>query len=502
MSVSRAQVELMGEIAKFYADPYSFVLFAWPWRQPGTFLEHHAGPDGWQKDFLIRLGAEVSKRGFDGITPVDPIRMAVASGHGIGKGVLSAWLTCWILATRPGCKGTITAGSWQQLRTKTWATFTSWLKSSAVASMFEVTTDKAWFKTAKDSWFVSAQSCDPANSEGFAGQHATDSSSFYVFDEASAIDDKIWEVSEGGLSDGEPMLFAFGNPTRGEGAFHRACFGSDRHRWIVQPVSSWASRFTNKHQLGEWRDSWGEDSDFYRVRVLGEPPRRGSFNQFIPADVVAISRKHEALVYEGLPKVFGVDVARQGDDRSVIVLRQGRHAQVLGAWRGLDTVQVAERVIEFMSEHAPDAIVVDGDGIGAGTVDQLKHRGFTRGLHEFHGGGKPNDPNAYYNRRAEVWGLMRDALKADMQIPDTLEWETDLCGVTYSHTAKDQIQLEPKESMKSRGLDSPDLADALAMTYAVIVAARNTREQKLVYSFPGERSLIGWLDPCTTNGAV
>ena len=469
MADSNPQVLLAEDVAKYYADPYGFTLFAYPWRKPGP-LESFDGPDVWQKNFLLRLGQEVKQRKFDGVHAVKPVRMCVVSGHGIGKGVLSAWLTNWILATRPYSRGTVTASGWPQLSTKTWATICTWMRMSITAPWFEITSDRIWRKGAKESWFASAQSCRPENSEAFAGQHAVTSSSFYVFDESSAIDDQIFATAEGGLVDGESMMFLTGNPTRNSGRFYRACFGEERNRWIRFSVDSRESKFTNKEEIAEWASQWGEDSDFFRVRVRGEAPR-ASFSQFIPQDIVAAARKFKAQAYEHMPKILGVDVARQGDDRSVVMLRQGRFSRILGIYHGLDTTEVAERCIEHIEAQSPQAVVVDATGLGAGTVDALKHRGFGSKLFEFYGSGKPNDPAAYFNKRAETWALLRDALKAGMQIPDTSEMEVDLTGTEYGYSPKGAIQLEPKDAMKARGLASPDLADALAMTFSVKVAA-------------------------------
>src|SRR5215471_7014620 len=144
------------------------------------------------------------------------------------------------------------------------------------------------------------------NSESFAGQHAADSTSFYVFDESSGVPDKIFEVSEGGLVDGEPMIFLFGNPTRNSGKFHRVMFGEERNRWLCRTVDSRTAKFTNKEQIQEWIDDYGEDSDFVRVRVRGECPRAAS-NQLIPHDVVAACRKFKAQGYERLPKILAVE---------------------------------------------------------------------------------------------------------------------------------------------------------------------------------------------------
>jgi hypothetical protein len=481
------QVQLAEAVSHFYDNPLGFVLFAYPWDKPGL-LQHSDGPDMWQKDFLVRLGQEVKSRRFDGIHAVPPIRMLTVSGHGVGKGTLMAWVVNWILATRPNSRGTVTASSWPQLSTKTWSALCNWMRMSITAPWFEVSSDRIWRKGAKESWFASAQSCRPENAESFAGQHASTATSFYVFDEASAIDDKIFSISEGGLLTGEPMAFMTGNPTRNSGRFYRAAFGEDRHRWIRFSVDSRNCKYTNKAEIAAWVEQHGEDSDWIRVKVRGEAPLQ-AFSQFISQESVATCRKYRAESYQHMPVILGVDVARHGDDRSVVFLRQGRFSGILGIYHGLDTVQVAEKVIEHIEAVTPQAVVCDCDGLGVGTFDALKHRGYGSKLFEFHGGGKPNEPAAYANRRAETWGLMRDALKAGMQLPDTSDMEVDLCGTEYFYTPKGQIQLEPKDAMKSRGLASPDLADALSMTFAVRVAAPyrpvvNTPRP----CYPGERS--------------
>ncbi len=162
----------------------------------------------------------------------------------------------------------------------------------------------------------------------------------------------------------------------------------------------------------------------------------------------------------------------------------------MGKYRVLDTVQVAERVIEFIEKEEPDATVVDGDGLRAGVLDQIKHRGYSRALFEFHGAQKANDAVSYFNRRAECWGLMRDWLMAGAEIPDDHELETDLTSPEYLYSRKQQIQLEKKEDMKSRGLASPDCGDFLAMTFAAKVAAR-ALALKPRYVYPGQQD--GWM---------
>jgi hypothetical protein len=191
------ELQLAEDLSRFYADPLGFVKYTYPWGAPGL-LEKNEGPDDWQRDFLIELGRQVRERNFDGVNPVAPIHMVVVSGHGVGKSVLCAWVTHWIMSTRPRCHGTITANTFSQLSHKTWAAVASWARLLINKHWFSLTGESMYFGGQKESWAVSAQSCKEENSEAFAGQHAADSSSFYCFDEASAIPEKIWEVAEGG----------------------------------------------------------------------------------------------------------------------------------------------------------------------------------------------------------------------------------------------------------------------------------------------------------------
>lgn len=464
---SDVDIQIAEDAARFYADPLGFVRWAYPWGQPGM-LEKHDGPDEWQCDVLAEIGRQVKERKFDGRKPVEPVRIVVVSGHGVGKTTLFAWVTHWIMSTRPRCRGTVTAMTFTQLQTKTWAAIQQWGGLLINKHWFKFTGEQMFYINHRESWAVSAQSCKEENSEAFAGQHAADSSSFYLIDEGSGVPEKIWEVAEGGLTDGEPIIIAAGNPTRNTGKFQRIAFGNERNRWTKFSVDSRKSKFSNKALIQQWADDYGEDSDFFRVRVRGECPRAGS-TQLIPSDVVAAARKYIAVGYEFLPKIIAVDVARFGDARSVICLRQGRRARILAKLRGVDLVQLAERVIAFMQSEQPAATVIDGDGLGGGVVDHIRHRGFREGLHEFHGGTMAYDPDAYYNRRAEIWAKMGMWLKEGAQIDDDAELETDLTTPQYGYSAKNQIQLEKKDDMRARGAASPDLGDALAMTFAVTV---------------------------------
>jgi hypothetical protein len=326
MTLLDASTRLAHEVSDCYADPLKFVLMSFRWGEPGTPLAQFEGPDEWQRQELIEIGEQVRQRGFDGHSPVEPIRRAVASGHGIGKSALTAWIVLWLMATRPECRGTVTANTYVQLETKTWASIQKWHRLSLTASWFVCTNDRLSHRYARDTWFCSAATCKEENSEAFAGQHAADSSSWYVFDEASAVPDKIFEVAEGGLSDGHPFIFLFGNPTRSTGKLYRVCFGGEMDRWAHKSIDSRDCAMTNKPLSEEWIETYGVDSDFVRVRVRGLQPGADEL-QYIDRSRILSAGRREAQCLDDDPLIAGVDVSGGGAAWNVIAFRRGLDAR-------------------------------------------------------------------------------------------------------------------------------------------------------------------------------
>lgn len=457
-------------------DPLRFVMEAYPWREPGP-LQDHDGPDIWQTRFLERLRDEVQKRGFDGVAPVAPIRFATSSGHGIGKSVMVAWLVDWIMSTRPHCQGTVTANTFTQLETKTWAAIQRWTKLCITGHWFTVVSNRMYHASYRESWFCAPQSCREENSEAFAGQHAADSTSFYINDEDSAVPDKIHEVEEGGLTDGEPMQFLFGNATRTSGAFHRACFGAGRDRYIVNIVDSRESRFTNKTQIAEWIQDYGEDSDFVRVRVRGLPPSASDL-QYIDSATVLAAQTRDAVAFQDDPLICGLDVARGGSDDCVFRFRRGHDARThppirVPGEQSRDSTRLITLAADVLARDFDgrkiEMMFIDGTGIGGPIVDRLKQLGH-RNVVDVQFGGHAPDPK-FANMRSFMWGQLRDWLKRGA-IDKRPELETDLTAPGYFHDKQDRLLLESKEQMKARGVDSPDDGDALALTFAAPVMAQ------------------------------
>lgn len=470
---------LADDMARFYADPIGFVMYAYEWGKGD--LSGFDGPFEWQMDFLRWWGREILVRGFTGRASVDAILGAVTSGHGIGKSALTAWAVDFIMSTRPHAQGTITANTNAQLETKTWAQIALWTKRCITGHWFTINTGRGsmrmYHKAYPESWFCSAQTCKEENSEAFAGQHAVNSTSFYIFDESSAVPDKIDEVAQGGLTDGEPMFFKFGNPTRNTGHFHN-CFHRLRHRWKTWKIDSRSVPITNKNQIQNWIDDFGDDSDFVRVRVKGEFPRSSAL-QFIPSDIVEEARGKtiHPISYVDAPKILGVDIARSGDDQTVIVKRQGRASFGFRKFRGLTTFPIAKSIAQTIDDWEPDQVFIDMGNIGAAIFDVLIQWGYGRVVTGIWFGGG-SDLQQCKNKRAEMWWRMRDWL-ASGSIPDDSELCDDLVGPEVIPDDAGVVRLEPKEVMKKRGLASPDCGDALALTFAAPVMPKSpTLEQR------------------------
>lgn len=471
--IAQANMELAAEISQFYDDPLGHVLFSYPWGQGQ--LTGFKGPRDWQRDYLLELGQEVRNRGFNGVDAVEPIQFCTASGHGIGKSALVSFLIRWIMDTRPFAKGVVTANTAPQLKTKTWAELAKWHSMGITRHWWGMNTSQGnlnyFNKDYPTTWRVDGQTCREENSEAFAGQHVANSTSFYIFDEASAVPDKIYEVRAGGLTDGEPMTFDFGNPTRNSGRFYQQMRGRFRHRYIRREIDSRDVEGTNKALFDQWEEDYGEDSDFFKVRVRGQFPDQGAL-QLIPMSYYEDNVGIEVAVQPHDPVVMGVDVARFGDDQSVIWLRRGRDATEGGQdenhpghWRfqKIDTMQLAAKVVEIASDTSPDAVFIDGGGVGGGVIDRCRQLGLD--VIEINFGAKATLPG-YANMRAQMWARMRDALKDGVCLPHSEDLRTDLTSLEYGYNSKNDLQLESKEDAKKRGLASPDLADALALTYA------------------------------------
>lgn len=472
-------------------DPLAFVKFAFPWRKPNTPLENHDGPRGWQRETLEEIRNHIKRNQLFNLQslPYEMWRSADASGRGIGKSALVAMLGNWFMTTRLGSSTILTANTEQQLRSRTMAEMGRWTSMAINAHWWELTAMSVrpaeWFGEAMKRdlkidlgyYYLMAQLWSEENPDAFAGVH-NHHGVMLIMDEGSGIPKPIWTVSEGFFT--EPIIdrywFVFSNPRRNSGAFFE-CFNRDRNFWRTRNIDSRTVEGTDIKTFEKIIAQYGEDSDEARVEVKGQFPNQGS-NQFIRNDVVMNAQEREPIPDPGAPLLMGVDVARFGEDRSVIAFRKGRDAKSIPwlTFKGIDTVQLSSRVAELAGKHDPQAIFVDGNGVGAGVVDQLKSWGYR--VIEVQAGASPKDTDAYANLRVEMWANMREWLLTG-SIPQQDELFTDLISPEYAyHPVSNKTMLESKEAMKKRGLASPDLAEALALTFSHPVARVDARSSR------------------------
>lgn len=460
--------ELLAEdMGRYFYDPLGWVMYAFDWGEGE--LSGFDGPDEWQREFLSDWGDAIRKNDFDGISPVDAYRCATSSGHGIGKSALTAWIILYIMSTRPHCKGVVTANTSEQLRTKTWGELGKWRKRCITGHWFEYNNGKGnmniYHIDHVESWRCDGQTCREENSESFAGLHAATSSPFYIFDEASAVPDKIWEVAEGGLTDGEPFWFAFGNPTRNTGRF-RECFRKFKHRWRRKQIDSRLAKMTNKKLIAEWLADYGEDSDFFKVRVRGLFPSASAL-QFISTALTDAARKIKVAIQSmsHAPGIIGVDPAYTGDDELAIYYRKGLYAKLLWTCpRNDDDAAVAAKVAEFEDELGAEAVFIDfGYGTGIKAIGKMWGRNWQ--LVQF--GGASNDPQML-NKRGELYNAAKAWLKEGGML-DCDETAEELTYPEFKVRPDGKVVLESKEDMKKRGLPSPGKADSFVLTFAAPV---------------------------------
>ena len=461
---------LTDHMMRFRHDPAGHAKLIYSWGE--GVLRGIAGPRAWQCDVMAAIGSHLTNPE----TRFTPCRIARASGHGIGKSALIAMLVKWGLDTGINTRIVITANTESQLLTKTAPEIIKWHNLSHTRDWFRATAtalvstepghDRSW-RSDLVTWSVS-------NTEAFAGLHNQGKRIILVFDEASGIPSKVWEVALGALTDEETeiIFLAFGNPTHNTGPF-RECFGRFRNLWDAKQIDSRDVEGTNKAYLDELVETYGEDSDIVRVRVRGQFPSSSSM-QFIGTALVDAARVRPPYPLISDPIIFGLDCARFGDDHSTLAIRHGRDARTRPwkRWHKQDSMTLAGDVALQAQLHCPDAIFVDAGNIGAAVIDRLRQLGVPN-VHEVWFGGQGREAHwsgemrvKTANKRSEMWTNMRGWLEGGA-IPDEEILATDLTGVEYGYAADQvSIQLEKKEHMKARGLASPDDADALALTFA------------------------------------
>lgn len=454
------------------AKPYNVVsdliaLIDLYWDDPVAFVQDilMAEPDDWQAAVLYDIAHH-------------PL-VSVRSGQGVGKTSLEAWVVIWFLCCRPNPKVVCTAPTRQQLHDVLWAEVAKWLEGSMVKNLLKWTKTKIYMIGHEERWFATARTATkPENMQGFHEDYM-----LFIVDEASGVADPIMEAIDGTLSGPENKLLMCGNPTRTSGYFYRS-HHQNRADFRTHKVSSRDSKRTNRKNIERLEKQYGRDSDVVRVRVDGEFPRAEP-DTFIPLELAEAAAMREVYIQadgeldipEAEPLEIGVDVARFGDDETVIVPRIGFLVPFIRTYTKQDTMATAGWAIsaakELMRTYGRPrcTIKIDDDGVGGGVTDRIREVVREEGLFidviDCHNGGKADDHDHYDNWGTEAWANVRDLLQAgEIQIPNDEDLIAQLSARKYTVTSKGRVILESKKDMKKRGLRSPDRADALVLAFA------------------------------------
>lgn len=447
-------------------------------------------PNGYMVDILGLKHADWQDR--VGRDLVQYRRVAVSSGHGIGKTTFGASMMHWFLATRSHPAIVATANTENQLSTKLWRELAKLNQNARNGSWFDWQATRFSIKGDPTS-FAAAIPWSENNAEAFAGTH--EDHVLGLFDEASAIPPIIWTTFSGAMSTDGARWLALGNPTQNTGQFYEICHGKLRWRrpgdellglWRSHVVASWESPFVSKSYIEEQRFVLGEDSDEWRVRVCGLPPQI-SEDQLINRGHIdaAVARKVEIL--DKWPLILGVDVARQGTDRSSIVARRGNVVlDRIHLWQGLTLKQLAWRVADeiryYREEHGvePSAVFIEGGGsVGWGVIEELWELGFDQ-VRDVNPGTVSAEPERFVNKRCEMWGYLKEWFESErVHIPNHTPLIEDLCLVKRKPDASMRLRLESKDEMRRRSGRSPDAGDALALTFAFPVEMRTSADKRV-----------------------
>jgi phage terminase large subunit len=420
-------------------------------------------------------------------------RLALRSSKGPGKTALEAWIAWNFLLTRPHPKVAATSVTSENLSDNLWTEMAKWqAKSPLLKDQFEWTKTRIFSKACPETWWMSARtwpkSADATRqADTLAGLHAD--YLLFILDEVGAIPDAVMAAAEAGLASGvESHLLIAGNPTMLSGPLYRAC-SSESHLWKVIEITSDPDDPRRSPRVSiQWAreqiEKYGADNPWVLVNVFGRFPP-SSMNALLGPDDVrdAMNRQVAPGAYQHAARILGVDVARQGDDQTVIFGRQGLHTLMPIKLRVPDGFQVAGRVgLEYDNWDA-DAVFIDQTGgYGAGVIDAMRSMNRRPIGVEF--AGTPTDAG-FVNKRAEIWWKMAEWVKGGGSLPNDPELVGELTTPTYFFKG-DKIQIEEKQQIKERLGRSPDCFVAGTMVLTP------TGERPIEDLRPGDEVVTPW----------
>ena len=423
---------------------------------PVLFVKEVLGatPYDYQAEFLDALASGERK-------------MSVRSGHGTGKSTTSSWAMLWYVLLRFPNKVVVTAPTSGQLFDALFAELKRWINElpPQLQVLLTVKSDRVELSAAPAEAFISARTSRAETPEALAGVHSQNV--LLVVDEASGVPEKVFEAAAGSMSGHSATTILLSNPTRSSGTF----FESQTRlasTWWTRRWSCVESPLVSEEFVDEMRLRYGEDSNAFRIRVLGEFPMADD-DTIIPFHLADSAIKRDIEIPEDTKPIWGLDVARFGADKTALCKRYGNVVTEITSWQGLDLMQTVGRVMaeyEGLSPSMrPSEILVDSIGVGGGVVDRLRELGApVRGINV---GEAPAMGNTYMNLRAELWFKTKGWLEdRSCKLPNDDQLLAELTSIRYAFTPGGKMKAESKDDMRKRGLKSPDLADALCLTMA------------------------------------
>ncbi len=422
---------------------------------PELFVRHVIGaePQAWQVEALRAIAADD--------------KLALKSGHGIGKTAFLSWLILWWLLTRYPTKIVATANTAHQLNDVLWTEVDKWARQmpDGFRNQLEFTKDKISLSGSSDS-FCAFRVSRRENPEALQGFHSENM--LVIVDEASGVPDVVFQVGEGAMSTPNAKTVLTGNPTRAEGFFYDA-FHSNREHWRCMTVSCEDADTVDPRFVADMMSKYGEDSNVVRIRVKGEFPTQ-SDDVLLPLHLVEDAVKRDVEAAPTTPVVWGVDVARMGGDRSALCKRQGQVVlERVKTWSGKDLMELAGIILtEYEAtpySMRPQSIFIDSIGIGGGLADRLAELdlpAISIAVSE-----SPSLKDRFMRLRDELFWKAREWFEArDCRIPNDETLISEVTAVRYKYQSSGKLKIEGKDEMRRRGMRSPDACDAFVLTFA------------------------------------
>ena len=425
-------------------------------KKPALFVQEVLGvePLPYQAEFLDAIASGERK-------------ISIRSGHGTGKSTAASWAMLWYFLMHYPNKVVVTAPTSSQLFDALFAELKRWINElpEGLQSILNTKSDRVEHTSAPAEMFISARTSRAETPEALAGVHSEHV--MLVVDEASGVPEQVFEAAAGSMSGHNATTIMLSNPTRSSGTF----FESQTRMadsWWTRRWSCVDSPLVSDEFVDEMRLRYGEESNAFRIRVLGEFPLADD-DTIIPFHLVENATHRDVQIDEDTKSVWGLDVARFGADKTALCKRQGPIVTELRAWSGLDLMQTVGRVVaEYEAlppSRQPTQILVDSIGVGSGVVDRLREIGLpVRGVNVAEA---PSMGDTYLNLRSELWFKTKGWLEdRSCKLPKNDQLIAELTSIRYSFTSSGKMKAESKDEMRKRGLASPDLADALCLTMA------------------------------------